>query len=74
MEKWCIFTMKDGVDEAVFIIESAGLEIFEKRELEASEKLTYGYLLTDDIWIVIFVATKREFKKLIRKNKLTRVF
>lgn len=74
MEKWGVFTMKDGVDETVSIIESAGLEIFEKRELEEFEKLTYGYLLTDDIWIVMFYATKREFKKLIRKNKLTRVF
>lgn len=77
MEKWGIFVNKNEVDYTIEAIKERGLEVFEVRELNFMEKLTYvkdPALFVGEPWIVMFNATKREYKKLCRKLKLTVVF
>ncbi len=77
MEKWGIFALKSEVDEAKQLIESAGLEIFEVREVTMLEKIVYCPGMTDrtiDLWIVMFYATKDEYVALLETNDLAKVF
>lgn len=77
MEKWGVFVTKNEVEETVEAIKERGLDVFEVRELTHLEKLQYckdPVLFTHEPWIVMFNATKWQYRRACRKLGLTVVF
>jgi N-dimethylarginine dimethylaminohydrolase len=77
LEKWGIFASEEEVDKMVELVKERNLEVFEVRKLTFIEKLTYikdSSLFLCDPYIIMFNATKREYKSLIKSVDLTPVF
>lgn len=77
MKQWGIFAMKKELDKIMKIMDKHNIEVFEVRELNFVEKLTYikdAIMFVNDPHIIMFNATECEYKSLCRKLHLTPVF
>lgn len=74
MEKsWGIFAIEEEVERVKDIIEKEGLEIFEVRKLTFWERLTYckdPILFWNNPWVIMFKASRLQYKVLIFKNRM----
>ena len=76
IKQWGIFVMEKEVEQIKEIVENKGYEVFEVRKLTYWEKLTYckdPLLFANDPWIIMFRATRLQYRLLIWKLKLTPV-
>ena len=72
LEQWGIITTCVEKDAAQKTIQSLGLEIFEVRQLNFFELLQYKALYNS--WIVMFKATKKDFRKACKMLKVNILF
>lgn len=73
---WGIFVIGKEAERIKEFIEKKGYEVFEVRELTMFEKLTYckdPFTFDNDPWIIMFRATRLQYKLLIWKLGLTPV-
>lgn len=76
-KQWGIFCTQEQVDDMKKCLDVYKLETFEVRPLTAWEKMAYVPISMwgcGDIWCVMFWATKWQYRKFIRRNKLAKVF
>jgi hypothetical protein len=78
MKQWGLFVKEQELDDTVRKIKKLGHEIFEVRELTFVEILTYvandPILAASKPHVIMFYATDRGYKKLLRKLKLVSIF
>lgn len=77
MRQWGIFVMKKELDKIMKVMDKRKIEVFEVRELNYMEKLTYvkdAILFVNEPHVIMFNATEREYKSLCKKLHLTPVF
>lgn len=78
MEEWGIFTTEKELNKMLRRIKRAGFEIFEVRALSLAEKLTYlandPRLYINNPHIIMFKATEKEYKRFVRRRRLSIIF
>lgn len=76
-KQWGVFCTKEQVDEIKNNLAKAKLDVFEVRQLTAWEKMSYLKMpewSIGEMWVVMFWATKWQYHRFIRRNKLNKVF
>ena len=74
---WGLFVTEDEVDEFRAKVEQKGYEVFEVRKLTFWEKLQYckdAVLPGYEMWVIMFKATRLQYKLLCWKLKVVSVF
>ena len=75
--QWGVFCTEQELNKIEEVIRKKGLEIFEMRKLTMAEKVMYikdPILFINEPHIIMFNATKWQYKSLVRKLKLNKVF
>lgn len=76
-KQWGIFCIKEEVETIKEKLNKAELEIFEVRPLTVCEKIAYvkdPMMYINDPYIVMFRATKWQYRKFLFNNRLAKVF
>lgn len=78
MEEWGIFTTEKELDKMLRRVTHAGFEVFEVRALSLMEKITYlandPHLYINNPHIIMFKATEKEYKRFVRRRRLSIIF